>query len=360
MSKNQTGRWKHSKKGSKNYTDWSNKKHLKNWGNWNPAIYKHPGAYAFVETSEGKGCLAFDSCAVINMAKISCGYFRDNSFKSNKERSLNCNLNYLYNHSAVRYGRANINGKFVMCIVPAVLEEVDKNNKVFSDVIQSHLKNIYLVLEIRPEYREAFNLLTNTLMKEFAKKGLFFDDDGIFMTADAKIAAQAAIFNLPLISQDNHLTGREHGQRERIQSCIQKCLWGDHNGNISSPMRLHEFSKAVNNQQNLPQPENLLLLTGKVQKVLTQLGYQVNSSEANPILDNYVHFVESQKYANSLRSTISQPSPCYKQSTNSQPSLRSEQSTASQFPERQTTDCSNNENNPMSAPCQTIGKQRNA
>lgn len=232
----------------------------------------------------GKAYIAFDSCAVINMAKAEC-HMLDTAFHNRREKALHENLEELRKRSAIKNGFVCDRGQYVMCIVPAVLEEVDMHGKQFSERIQKDLQKQYLVLRVSPEYQQQFDALTGKIMQEFKKNGFFVNGWGEFMEHDAKITAQAAIFNLSIASQDEHLNSALNGHRQHIQFLCARYLPGDHNGHQAVPMTLREIMTMIRNNERLPELENSLILTDETRKQLERLGYCPNEYvRPNPTL----------------------------------------------------------------------------
>ncbi len=219
------------------------------------------------------------------MAKVDCHAF-DTAFCNRKEKALRDNLEDLKSHSAIKNGYVCDRGRYVLCVVPAVLEEVDMNGKQFSEVIQRHLKNTYLIMNVKPEYKEKFDEITEKIMREFKNHDLFVNGFGNFMEHDARITAQAAIFNLAIASQDKHLIEQSNGHREHIKFCCAKHLQGDHNGHQALPMALCEIMNLIRNNISLPTLENAFFLTDETRKQLERLKYPFDEcSRPNPLLN---------------------------------------------------------------------------
>ena len=222
----------------------------------------------------GFAYIALDSCAVINMASVECGHFSNRSFKDRKDVNLIHNLGELQHGSAIKRGYVCDRGRYVLCIVPAVLEEIDMDGKKYSETIQRLLHDTFLKLEVKPEYRPQFDLLTEKIMQDFKKNGLFISKFGTFMEHDAKITAQAAIFNLAIASQDKHLIDESNGHREHIKFWSAKHLPGDHNGHQAVPMALCEIINLIRNDVRLPELENSFILADETRKQLERLKYK--------------------------------------------------------------------------------------
>lgn len=238
--------------------------------------------------------IALDSCAVINMAKVEC-HSIDTAFSNKKEKSLKQNLEELLRHSAIKNGFVCNRGKYVLCIVPAVLEEVDMSGKQFSQTIQRLLIESFLKLEIKPEFRAKFDEITEKIMHDFKNHDLFVNGFGNFMEHDARITAQAAIFNLAIASQDKHLIEQSNGHRDHIKFWSARHLIGDHNGHQAVPMALCEIMNLIRNNIRLPELENVFFLTDETRKQLERMNYSFDEyARPNPLY----HLVQNENFSN--------------------------------------------------------------
>lgn len=156
--------------------------------------------------------VALDACIIINICR----------FILNKERPKNRldkehvkYLQELYKNSVMgEFGKRNKNGKFVICLLPSVKEEIKKKMKEHPEEYErlwnGKINNILLPLNIdyttnHGNNGNRFIRMTNEMAHQYCKLGCFKSPKSHW---DALHTAQASYFNIQLISRDKHIVGK--------------------------------------------------------------------------------------------------------------------------------------------------------
>ena len=128
-------------------------------------------------------------------------------------------------------GSINVDGKYIFCVLPTVLEEVSNPNHQLHNVMKDFIQNRTVVLELDQFKEKGFEKLDAKLAFAYAERGIFCDNEGN-PTYDAFIVAQASIFNMMVISNDHHIVRNQSAKksssphREIIRRINQKVLGG--------------------------------------------------------------------------------------------------------------------------------------
>lgn len=229
-------------------------------------------------TKRYKGELTFiavDSCIVIDMMHLFRGDAntkRAPEYFSNLKRLLSLSV---YDEN----GNKNFKGRLVLCVLPSVYKELSDENGKLHENVKEIIQNRMLVLSLDEASKKRFDKKANKLAMEYSKKGFLTNPDGS-PSMDAYIVAESSIFNIDLISRDNHIT-RNPSERnpdkklEQIKNTNRRQLAGDFNGNQAEPMKLTYFFKLFSKGNSLPTLQNTSVLDMDTQKILyEQLKYK--------------------------------------------------------------------------------------
>ena len=171
--------------------------------------------------------LALDSCILIDFLKLI-----DPNSKVNKKSPYYIALRDLLSKSVFRKdGTINIDGKYIFCVLPTVMEEISNPNHQLHNVMKNFVQNRTIALELDQFKEKQFEKLVAKLAFAYAERGIFCDSEGN-PTYDAFIVAQASIFNMMVISNDHHIVRNQSPKksssphREIIRRINQRVLGG--------------------------------------------------------------------------------------------------------------------------------------
>ena len=203
--------------------------------------------------------VAPDACIWIDLEWIGRG-------RSNKAiQEYMSSLNLLLRFSKARNGEKFANGLVVMMLMPATREELSTYQGKYHDVIERILKKYAFVVEIDEQYEQQFKQLESQLVKAYMEKELFTSTQAM----DAKLVAQASIFNIPVVSRDNHIVGKENSKIEKIKE-INKEILGTYE-HQAFPIKIKTFVSRVVKHNPSPAPDNFVYLTKGNQKELKSM-----------------------------------------------------------------------------------------
>ena len=185
------------------------------------------------------------------------------------------------------YGKINSNGRFVLCLLPDVYEEL-KRHKNGKDCI-GFLANRMIPISIDYKKKEEFDMLVKKLVDEYKKHGLFIDKNGN-PTTDAKIIAQASILNLTVVSRDNHMTGEyrknpENNKNEIIDSINRNFIHGI-GGSRAIPIKLTELAYRCQKGYPFPSPETSPYLGESTKSLLSEFYEAKDKKKEQPRTKN--------------------------------------------------------------------------
>ncbi len=203
--------------------------------------------------------VAPDACIWIDLEWIGRG-------RSNKAiQEYMSNLNLLLRFSKARNGEKFAKGLVVMMLMPATREELSTYQGKYHDVIERILRKYAFVVEIDEQYEQQFKQLESQLVKAYMEKELFTPTQAM----DAKLVAQASIFNIPVVSRDNHIVGKENSKIEKIKE-INKEILGTYE-HQAFPIKIKTFVSRVAKHNPSPAPDNFVYLTKGNQKELKSM-----------------------------------------------------------------------------------------
>ncbi len=174
-------------------------------------------------------------------------------------------LNLLLRLSKARIGDRFANGSVVMMLMPATQEELSNYHGKYHEVIEKILNKHVLIAEIDEHYHSQFQQLENTLVKAYRDRGLFSPNQ----TMDAKLVAEASIFNIPVISRDNHIVGKENDKIGKIRE-VNESILGTYQ-HQAFPIKIKTFVSRVLKNNPSPAPDNFVYLSKNTQKTLKQM-----------------------------------------------------------------------------------------
>lgn len=215
-------------------------------------------------------CIIFDLC---NKMKGRTNSKRSKAYYNNLERLL---ISSVYDWE----GQVKNTGKFAICILPAVMEEMLNEDGVLYDLVKDFLITKTIPLSINPNYQIAFDKKVNQLVTAYNKAGYFVDKQGN-PTNDAYIMAQASIFNISIITQDYHFTretteASNEKKIEKIKFINRKILGGDFDGVQTEPKQIENFFKGLSKGAKVPTLQNTSILAVQTQEKVS------NISNSNP------------------------------------------------------------------------------
>ncbi len=171
-------------------------------------------------------------------------------------------------------GRINRKGKFVMLLLPAVLEELKDKFGNIHPMIKEFIEDRMLIVGIKDEKCAEFNEKVQKIMQCYKKQGLFLEKNGKVGT-DGKIMAQAAVLNLDILTQDHHFGVYETGKEKiELMKSIHKSVVDLKPTNPQAqPQDLNTFFTFYHQGKPVAQIENKIYLSDNTLKTLNDLKF---------------------------------------------------------------------------------------
>lgn len=196
--------------------------------------------------------IALDSCILIDFLKLI-----DPDSKVNKKSPYYVALRELLGKSVYRKdGSINVDGKYIFCVLPTVMEEISNPNHQLHNVMKDFVNNRAVVLELDKFKEKQFEKLVGKLVAAYVERGLFCDNEGN-PTYDAFIVAQASIFNMMLISNDHHIVQNQSAkksnspQREIVRRINQRVLGGIYSECQALPKSAEQLMSADHRKERM-------------------------------------------------------------------------------------------------------------
>ena len=205
--------------------------------------------------------VALDSSVIIDIQNMI-----NNRIPRNKFYKYHSRLKDLCKQSVLNAdGSINPNGKFLFVVLPTVKAELcDENGTLFSVIKEFVLKRT-LCLSLNPAYKESFEKKVKKLSAAFKKLDAFKD---IEVEKDLDIISEAELFNLTLLSRDNHIKpdlSEKYPNRkiEQIKFISQKQIMQDTNGHQAQPRSVESLFDFISKGGVVSHPNNFCYLNYK-------------------------------------------------------------------------------------------------
>lgn len=232
--------------------------------------------------------IAVDSCVIIDMMRL---IKREPNTKKDPEYYLGLKR-LLYSNIFHSDGTKNHKGRFAMCVLPSVYKELSNDHGILHHFVKDLITNRMIIIEINQSYKADFNKKVDSLAKSYAKKGLFIDEQQKIMT-DAYIVAEAAIFNLTLISRDKDIIqdfsqANPRSKIDQIKSINKKQLFNEFNPYLAEPRHIDKFFSLIAKGETMPQIENSQILDISTKQTM-QKGFHFHTARQTnkkPILEH--------------------------------------------------------------------------
>lgn len=199
-----------------------------------------------------------DSCILIDIEKLNLG--KTERLNHEYIHNLKTLLRITKKFSDDRYSR----GQVIMLLMPATHKELSNYQGRFHNVIAKVLREHVLTVEIDDFYINEFTELENKLVNAYISQGLFTNTQKM----DARLVAESSIFNIPVLSQDNHIIGRGNGKLEKIKE-INESILGFYQ-HQASPVKIKTLLSRIAKNRPSPEPDNFVYFSNNTQQALKQ------------------------------------------------------------------------------------------
>jgi len=229
-------------------------------------------------------CIALDSCAFIDMAKLVL-----NHPISKKDQKYFAQLSMILQSNVLRPDMSRKkSGRFAIFMLPSVEEELsNKNGELYRDIEALCNATGIIRLKVANEFQSEFQNIRDYLVSQYAKKRLFLERDRLssqksqssskkhfadlddllpvertdkklyIPSHDSKIVAEATLFNLTLMSRDQHIVPRiEESYKTDILLSINKKYCRFDTSYYAQPRRVENIVDMVSKSATFPHMQN--------------------------------------------------------------------------------------------------------
>lgn len=230
-------------------------------------FYRAPRTNAPAQRREkGIVYVALDSSVIIDIQNLI-----NNQIPRSKMFKYHSRLRDLCKQSVLNAdGSVNPNGKFLFIVLPSVKAELSDSNGTLYSTIKEFVLKRTLCLSLNPAYKDSFERKVKKLSSAFKKLDAFKD---VEVEKDLDIISEAELFNLTLLSRDNHIKpnlAEKNPNRkiEQIKFVSQRQIMQDTNGHQAQPRSVESLFDFISRGGVVSHPNNFCYLNYKLIKIL--------------------------------------------------------------------------------------------
>ena len=206
--------------------------------------------------------VALDSSVIIDIQNLI-----NNRIPRNKIFKYHSRLRDLCKQSVLNAdGSINPNGKFLFIVLPSVKAELSDEHGTLYGAIKDFVLKRTLCLSLNPAYNDSFTKKVKKLSSSLKKLDAFKD---VEVEKDLDIISEAELFNLTLLSRDNHikpnLSEKNPNRKiEQIKFISQKQIMQDTNGHQAQPRSVESLFDFISKGGVISHPNNFCYLNYKL------------------------------------------------------------------------------------------------